>query len=189
MSRTVALAIMAAAAPGASRAPQFRKRANGRIPPRDSHPLPASNEFSSHDSLRRDSIDGLGYDWSRIANPHAQPRYPLRVYLLQTREELGCLTFISAYVKSIRSAYLSGCEPEQPFCELMFYLGVDGDRMTDIILEHLVSELDDLCIAHGAFRYMHSRTTKDPDRLRLLDPNAYYASAFAAADSRAAHAV
>jgi hypothetical protein len=508
MSRTLALAIMAAAALGASRAPQIRKWANGAIPPRDSHPLPASNGFSSHDSLKHDSIDGLGYDWSRIANPHAQPRYPLRVYLPQTtddvvtivkearargerltvrgnghssndlvtaehgsilltekmnkvlaldpsgmtvtvqagaipaeldaylgtkgyglpvlgdhnhisvggfasvggispashrhglfvdnvaaldyvtwsgsvvrcsrtenphhfyrvlaghgqfgvitsltcqivqidklgtvlrnhqehfldreafirassqhlanpgdalmergvwldyplprgsltlgqfsmytetpqtdsarlrnrlsygylhalgavagrlpegidrgvkmvgtagvmfspayasikniefftdrildasvgdptrmlialaplddyeelfrsicelmeryREELGCLTFISAYVKSIRSAYLSHGEPERPFCELMFYLGVDGDRMTDAILEHLVSELDDLCIAHGAFRYMHSRTTKDPGRLRLLDPNAFYADAFAAEDSPAAHAV
>ena len=105
------------------------------------------------------------------------------------REEFACLTFISAYVKSIRSAYLSHGELERPFCELMFYLGVNSDRMTDAILENLVSELDDLCIAHRAFRYMHSRTTKDPGRLSLLDPNAFYADSFAPADAPAAHAV
>jgi len=34
--------------------------------------------------------------------------------------------------------------------------------------------MDDLCIEHGAFRYMHTKTVKDPQRRRLIDPNAAY---------------
>jgi hypothetical protein len=108
--------------------------------------------------------------------------------MVRYREQFGCLTFISAYVKSIRSAYLSHGGSKQPFCELMFYVGVNSDRMNDATLENLISEMDDLCIAHRAFRYMHSRTTKDPARLHLLDPNAFYAESFASSNSPTAQA-
>src|SRR5207248_10928959 len=44
--------------------------------------------INSHERFVHDSIDSLGYDWSRVADPHAQPRYPLRVYLPQTTEDV-----------------------------------------------------------------------------------------------------
>lgn len=55
--------------------------------------------------------------------------------------------------------------------ELFFYLGINPDRMSEQVLDQLVNELDDICIETGSFRYMHSRTTKDPDRRALIDPN------------------
>jgi len=90
------------------------------------------------------------------------------------RDRHDCFTFLSVYVKSIRSAYLGGGEPRR-FCELMFYVGIKPERMTGEVLDAVVSEFDDVCIRHGAFRYMHSRTVKDPERVRRIDPNAQYA--------------
>src|SRR5215218_6264588 len=45
-------------------------------------------EISSHESFTHDSIDSLGYDWERIANPAAAPRFPLKVYLPRTTDDL-----------------------------------------------------------------------------------------------------
>lgn len=39
-----------------------------------------------------------------------------------------------------------------------------------MLLEDVVSDLDDLCIEHGAFRYMHTKTVNDKRRLSI-DPN------------------
>jgi hypothetical protein len=47
--------------------------------------------------------------------------------------------------------------------------------MTDEVLDALVEEFDDICIELGAHRYMHSRTTRDAEKRRLVDPNTYYA--------------
>lgn len=93
------------------------------------------------------------------------------------RRDSGAITFISGYVKPIRSAYLSGGAAGTRHCELLLYLGVDPERMTDKVLELLVERIDDLAIEHGALRYMHSRTTADPERRRLVDPNARYVAA------------
>jgi len=93
----------------------------------------------------------------------------------EVRAASGCFTFISVYVKSITSPYLAGDGDDQRFCELMFYNGIDPSRMTPDILDDVVSRFDDICIRHGAFRYMHSKTVKDPERRRLIDPNARYA--------------
>ncbi|MGH2601845.1 MAG: FAD-binding oxidoreductase [Dehalococcoidia bacterium] len=93
------------------------------------------------------------------------------------RERYNCFTFISVYVKSIRSPYLAQGGEQDRFCELMFYLGIDPKGMTDAVLDDLVSQFDDICIRHQGFRYMHSKTVKDPERRRLIDPNAAYAQA------------
>lgn len=88
------------------------------------------------------------------------------------RERHQCFTLITLYVKPIRSEYLSGGDPDDAgWLELFFYLGVNSDRMSEQVLDQLVDELDDICIETGSFRYMHSRTTKDPDRRVLIDPN------------------
>ena len=94
---------------------------------------------------------------------------------LGVRATTGALTFISIYVKAISSPYLTRASKTDRHCELMLYLGLDPARMTDAVLTDMVSQMDDLCIAHGAFRYMHSKTVKD-QRRQLVDPNAVHAS-------------
>ncbi|MGH4021352.1 MAG: FAD-binding oxidoreductase [Pseudonocardiaceae bacterium] len=88
------------------------------------------------------------------------------------RDRHQCFTVITLYVKGIRSEYLSGGNPDDAgWLELLFYLGINPDRMSEQVLDQLVNELDDICIETGSFRYMHSRTTKDPERRALVDPN------------------
>jgi len=89
---------------------------------------------------------------------------------LAHRTRYGCFTFLSFYVKAIRSPYLAHGAEDARFCELMIYAGVRPDRMTQPVLESLVSQIDDLCVGHDAFRYMHTRTVKDA-RLEKIDPN------------------
>jgi hypothetical protein len=98
--------------------------------------------------------------------------------LVDYRDRFRCMTFVALYVKSIRSAYLGHGEPAG-FCELLFDIGIDHRGMTDVVLDALVEEIDDACIEMGAFRYLHSKTTKDPAKRRLLDPNTYYADRLA----------
>jgi hypothetical protein len=44
-------------------------------------------QATCHDSFSHDSIDSLGYDWERIANPDIAPRFPFKIYLpLETRD-------------------------------------------------------------------------------------------------------
>ena len=44
--------------------------------------------INSHEKFVHDSIDSLGYDWSRIADPKAEPHFPFRVYLPQTTADV-----------------------------------------------------------------------------------------------------
>jgi hypothetical protein len=97
--------------------------------------------------------------------------------LASHRDRNGCFTFISGYVKGLRSAYLAHGRDDDRFCELNFTVGIDLEKLTDALFEEVVSAVDDLCIEHHAFRYMHTRTVKDPERRRLIDPNASYAEA------------
>ncbi len=88
------------------------------------------------------------------------------------RDHHQCFTLITLYIKAIRSEYLSGGNPDDVgWVELLFYLGINPDRLSEQVLDQLVNELDDICIETGSFRYMHSRTSKDPDRRALVDPN------------------
>jgi hypothetical protein len=90
------------------------------------------------------------------------------------RESHGCFTFLSVYVKSIRSDYLAR-DGQDRFCELMFYVGVHPDRMTPELLDEIVEQFDDIVIENNAYKYMHTRTTKDPDKRAKVDPNARHA--------------
>lgn len=103
---------------------------------------------------------------------------------LDERERSGAITFISLYVKAINSPYLSRDGSDGKFCELMLYIGVKPDKMTDEILEKLVEAIDDLTIEHDAFRYMHTRTTTDPIRRQLIDPNTAHEAVEEAASGR-----
>lgn len=49
-----------------------------------------------------------------------------------------------------------------------------SDRMTPEILNQLATKLDDTTIADHGFSQMHTRTSKDPGRLRQVDPNQQY---------------
>ena len=44
--------------------------------------------INSHKGFTHDSIDSLGYDWERIANPEIAPRFPLKVYLPRSTEDI-----------------------------------------------------------------------------------------------------
>lgn len=44
--------------------------------------------ITSHETFTHDSIDSLGYDWARIANPGIAPRFPRKVYIPQTTEDV-----------------------------------------------------------------------------------------------------
>lgn len=114
-----------------------------------------------------------------LAPAEAYPTLFDKLYTLcrSFRTRHKCFTFITLSVKGIRSDYLSNGDPNKPFCELILLVGIDPKRMTDVITDDFVSQMDDLCIEHGAFRYMHTKTVKDPERRRLIDPNAAHARA------------
>jgi hypothetical protein len=96
-------------------------------------------------------------------------------YCVEARNQSGAITFISFYVKAIHSSYLAANRGSGRYAELMLYVGVNPDKMTAAVLDDLVTKLDDLCIQHGGLRYMHSKTGKDPARLKKIDPNYRYA--------------
>lgn len=43
---------------------------------------------TSHENLPHDSIDSLGYDWERVANPAIRLKYPFKIYLPRTTEDV-----------------------------------------------------------------------------------------------------
>lgn len=114
-----------------------------------------------------------------LAPAEAYPTLFDKLYTLcrSFRTRHKCFTFITLSVKGIRSDYLSNGDSNKPFCELILLVGIDPTRITDAITGDFVSQMDDLCIEHGAFRYMHTKTVKDTQRRRLIDPNAAYARA------------
>ncbi|HEX5474613.1 MAG TPA: FAD-dependent oxidoreductase [Vicinamibacterales bacterium] len=93
------------------------------------------------------------------------------------RDKYHCMTFVSVYVKSIKSPYLAQGRPDQRFCELMYYCGIRPEGMTNEVLERLAEGFDDITIRHGGFRYMHSRTSRDPERWDKVNPNTFYSRA------------
>jgi hypothetical protein len=109
--------------------------------------------------------------------------YSLNELCVNERRRTKAITFISVYVKSIRSRYLTGPQawglsgPQtQPnrYCELMLYLGLRPEKMTPDVLARILKAVDDICLANGAFRYLHSLTSTEPSKLAKLDPNAQY---------------
>jgi FAD binding domain len=44
--------------------------------------------IDSHDRFSHDTIASLGYDWSRVADPHAAPQFPFAVYWPETTEDV-----------------------------------------------------------------------------------------------------
>ena len=98
--------------------------------------------------------------------------------MLDFRARTGALTFISLYVKSIKSDYLARGGPDNRFCEFLYYVGMHQEKMSPAVLDELVREIDDFCLERGCLRYMHTKTSSDPERRRRLDPNTYYADRF-----------
>jgi hypothetical protein len=95
--------------------------------------------------------------------------------VVDARQRHRCFTFVSVDVGALASEYLTHGDPDRRFCWIMFYLGIDPRRLTDAILDELVARMDERCAAEGAYRYMHTRTVKDPALRARIDPNAYYA--------------
>ncbi len=98
----------------------------------------------------------------------------LYALLAEYRKRHRCFTFLSFYIKAIRSDYLTNGGSHRYYTELILLPGVRPEKLTPALLESLVSRIDDLCIEHGAYRYMHTRTVKDPERRLKIDPNSQY---------------
>jgi division protein CdvB (Snf7/Vps24/ESCRT-III family) len=47
--------------------------------------------------------------------------------------------------------------------------------MTRELLDEIVEQFDDIVIENNAYKYMHTRTTKDPDKRAKVDPNQRHA--------------
>jgi len=95
--------------------------------------------------------------------------------LRRYRDEHGCFSIITLYLKGIRSPYLAqGRADDEQWVEVLFYVAIRPDRLPDVLLDRLVEEFDSVCVDTGSYRYMHSRTTKDPAVRTRIDPNSAY---------------
>lgn len=96
--------------------------------------------------------------------------------LRRHRKRHGCFGVITAYVKGIRSEYLAQGRPDDDrWAESVFYVGTVPEKLTPQLLDQIVAEIDDVCVETGSYRYMHTRTSRDVERLARIDPNAAYA--------------
>ena len=88
------------------------------------------------------------------------------------RKRHGCFTVITLYVKGIGSDYMRRARPDdERWAEILFYVAINPKKLTEDLLDRIATDMDDVCIEEGAYRYMHSRTSRDPARLRRVDPN------------------
>jgi FAD/FMN-containing dehydrogenase len=119
--------------------------------------------------------------WSPIGNYTTVFR---RLYDLfrRYREQTGCFSLVVVLTQSFRSPYLAAKTGHEVYGGIMMICGVRPAKLTGETLASLVREMDDICIEEGALRYLHSPTSKDPERLRLLDPNQQHLGASAVAD-------
>ncbi len=116
--------------------------------------------INSHKGFTHDSISSLGYDWERIANPEIQPRFPLKIYLPQTTEDIVKVVketkALGEYL-SIRSAGHSSnhlvLNPGGSVLvtqELNNIVEVDEDSMTATVQSGIISaHLDDQLSTRG----------------------------------------
>ena len=116
--------------------------------------------INSHKGFTHDSIDSLGYDWSRIANPSIKPQYPLKIYLPQTTEDiikivkevkaLGEHLSIRSAGHSSNNLVLSPGGSVLVTRELNQVLEVDEDSMTATVQSGVISaQLDDRLSTRG----------------------------------------
>lgn len=47
------------------------------------------HEKTSHENFSHDSLDSLGYDWARVANPRIEPSFPRKIYLPRDTEQIA----------------------------------------------------------------------------------------------------
>ena len=100
----------------------------------------------------------------------------LHALAAQYRDVHGCLTSVSLYSVGLKSVWLAGGTGER-YCDLLLYLGLTPKGMSSPLLDELVAEVDKACVAHKAFRYMHSRTSTDDAIRGRIDPNERHATA------------
>lgn len=98
--------------------------------------------------------------------------------------EAGAVGPVALYLKPIRSPYLSGDRDDVRHAEITVTATVDPATMTESVLSTVVERIDDVALAYRAFRYLHTRTSEDPQRRRWLDPNARYGSDEEGAEAR-----
>ena len=112
--------------------------------------------------------------WAPVATWRELTREQTQL-LVDMRARDRCLTFISLDIRPMRSPYLA-CEGEdQRFVEILHFIGIRPERMTVERQGDLIRRLDELCVAHGAYRYMHTLTSGDGWLRRQVDPNTHWA--------------
>lgn len=110
----------------------------------------------------------------RLADVDAVSRRLLDL-LRRYRDEHGCFSVLTLYLKGIRSPYLAGGRAgDDRWVEVLFYVAIRPEKMTPGLLDRIVEEFDEICVDTASYRYMHSKTTKDPVRRKLLDPHTLY---------------
>ena len=57
----------------------------------------------------------------------------------------------------------------------MFYVGTKPENMTDELMDEIVEQFDDIVIENNGYKYMHTRTSKDPEKRAKVDPNLRHA--------------
>jgi hypothetical protein len=108
---------------------------------------------------------------------HYEPLFrAIYAAMRETRRRHDCFTFVSCDIRPFKSPYLAHGDESKRYVDLVFEVGIKPKNMTPDVLRELVEQVDDLVIAHGAYRYMHSVTSKDADRLAKIDPNTIYAA-------------
>ena len=50
-------------------------------------------KHTSHEGFDHDSLESFGYDWERIGNPYLEAKFPLKLYLPQTTEDVVKIIF------------------------------------------------------------------------------------------------
>ncbi|XXT15502.1 hypothetical protein WME94_35165 [Sorangium sp. So ce429] len=108
-----------------------------------------SSDVSPSPQMNRGRTTTVASSGESAATTRSSARPFNRLYslFLEYRLKTGCFTFIAIYVKAIRSDYLANGDPSKRFCELMLYCSIDPDKMTEPVLEEIVSQIDDVTIS------------------------------------------
>lgn len=95
--------------------------------------------------------------------------------LSRYREDEGCFTALALFVQGIKSPILARRSPsEARWAEVFFNINIRPERMTEPLMNRIAAEFDDVCIDTGSFRYMYTRTSRDPARQKLVDPHTLF---------------
>jgi FAD binding domain len=104
-----------------------------------------------------------------------QLAYEQTELLVDLRARDRSLSFISLDIRPMRSSYLAHGGGDDRYVEILHFVGIKPERLTEERQRYLIRRLDELCVSHGAYRYMHTLTSTDEQLRRQVDPNTLWA--------------